>query len=542
MVSDIDCIDSIDDLLQVLYLEDQDVLAGVMGVEALRLSNVMSYRVMRPELDDSCTKLIEFLRDSICLSFGAVYIDGELDTGAQMDRHDGSVVPAHWEDVDTGYARIQSPHLEAGDDISRVVHTLRAGDSRPYGVVVFEKPFFCVQDVALIKDAVRKFSSHIENIREKYPLREQVITDDLTGLGNKRRLRRVYLSAVHGWQNQGLHFGLGFGDLDRFKDINTFYGHDYGDMVLQKVADIMRESVGSQGEVCRFGGEEFVIICQGASAEKMDRVARDITNHVREFAFPDGDDGRKAREITMSMGTVSTMEEDLYDRRVINVAMRRLMKAKGYDNRDRIISNVRFDIDTGMASMPLLIPHLKERIGQCCSCGDGGGYGSLAVMNFDIVHFSYWIRELGSDEAFNVFRNLVEWWKGRADDFGYVARDNNRDGIITSLFSTGAGDELKVRVEQRAHEYIGMLRQVPLYSGLRKVDFDFAVGGVVYDPRKVDAAPKPRFLTHAAEVMVNGAAERDDRVLVGFYDGRVPSQLLPPLEESDCVCAELEKI
>ena len=56
-------------------------------------------------------------------------------------------------------------------------------------------------------------------------------------------------------------------DVDHFKNINDSYGHSTGDDVLRGVAALTMKSIGSRGHVCRFGGEEFVLILPGAPLE-----------------------------------------------------------------------------------------------------------------------------------------------------------------------------------------------------------------------------------------------------------------------------------
>ncbi len=517
--------DALEDLIRVLNIQNQEDIAKVMDANSLRRSNVMGYVVPRSELDDSCIRLIEFLTENLNLGFAGVYINHDLDTGAQVDRNSGNVVPAHWADIDHTIIGTDSFNFIQGGIDTKLVHTLRYGDQDAFGVAVFEKSSFSVQDVVLIKDAVRKFSSHINNIHEKYPLRRQVITDDLTGLNNKRKLGQDYLTYVRNWKNNGHPFGLIFGDIDYFKRINTFYGHEYGDTVLSAIGKLMREAVDDHVLLYRFGGEEFVCICPGASPEQTERYARRICDRVRAHKFPDGPDGKTAREITLCMGTASTLEEDLGDRRIISVANRRLLKAKGYNARDRVISSVRFDIDTGLASMPLFIPHLNQRIKQCNAKNDAGDYsGSVAVLNFDIVNFSRWLDNPAHDPAWEIFKPFAEWWQSQIDYFGYVAKANNRDNIVTSLFTYGSGEQLESIVREKAQTYLQKLRELPIYFKGQRVNFEFAAGGIIYDPYKVDMIPKARFLTRTAEDIVDAAAEEPGMIKIEHYTPAISAQ------------------
>jgi len=73
-------------------------------------------------------------------------------------------------------------------------------------------------------------------------------------------------------------------DIDHFKNVNDTYGHDAGDVVLQKTAAVMNQCMRDSDIVCRFGGEEFLVICPGADVEVAkvlgDRLRKAIENNI----------------------------------------------------------------------------------------------------------------------------------------------------------------------------------------------------------------------------------------------------------------------
>lgn len=109
-------------------------------------------------------------------------------------------------------------------------------------------------------------------------------TDPLTGLYNRRSMD-VFL-------NQALKSNSGFSiimcDIDDFKKVNDTYGHDFGDIVLREVAQITSQQVSGSGYVCRWGGEEILILINSSSKEKARRIAenirRNVANHVFELS------------------------------------------------------------------------------------------------------------------------------------------------------------------------------------------------------------------------------------------------------------------
>jgi diguanylate cyclase (GGDEF)-like protein len=84
--------------------------------------------------------------------------------------------------------------------------------------------------------------------------------DELTGLYNRRRMRELLDSAIAEAARHGQRVGLLFIDLNGFKSINDEYGHAAGDRILSSVAMRIAGRVRTGDIVCRFGGDEFVVI------------------------------------------------------------------------------------------------------------------------------------------------------------------------------------------------------------------------------------------------------------------------------------------
>ena len=103
--------------------------------------------------------------------------------------------------------------------------------------------------------------------QQRDEMRQLADTDMLTGLPNRRAgLRQLEHYLVETRLN-GQPLSIGFLDIDLFKQINDRYGHDVGDQVLVSVARTLESGVRNRSDVIRMGGEEFLILLPGTSAD-----------------------------------------------------------------------------------------------------------------------------------------------------------------------------------------------------------------------------------------------------------------------------------
>lgn len=91
-------------------------------------------------------------------------------------------------------------------------------------------------------------------------LQEQATTDQLTGLLNRRAMHHLLEQEHARAQRHGTDYSLILGDLDLFKRVNDNYGHNIGDIVLQETARRLGSHMRAQDALCRWGGEEMLIM------------------------------------------------------------------------------------------------------------------------------------------------------------------------------------------------------------------------------------------------------------------------------------------
>lgn len=132
--------------------------------------------------------------------------------------------------------------------------------------------------------------SHLRRVE----LQSRVRTDPLTGLNNRLGWNELAPALLEDARSRGLVLCVLFFDVDRFKLVNDVYGHDAGDEVLQRLGRLIQRLRPPRSVVARLGGEEFVAITAGPTAD----AARQFAENVRsQFA-----DLERPRDITVSIG------------------------------------------------------------------------------------------------------------------------------------------------------------------------------------------------------------------------------------------------
>jgi diguanylate cyclase (GGDEF)-like protein len=143
--------------------------------------------------------------------------------------------------------------------------------------------------VTMVLLVVVSFSmAALSNEQQTRALRMVASRDDLTGLLN----RKAFLDLAAGQlADRAITRGSGtliLADLDHFKSVNDTYGHAAGDLALKAFADACTATVRSTDLVGRYGGEEFVILLPGTSAERAEMIAEEISRRLAAAPSVDG--------------------------------------------------------------------------------------------------------------------------------------------------------------------------------------------------------------------------------------------------------------
>ena len=131
------------------------------------------------------------------------------------------------------------------------------------------------------------------------------ITDDLTGLANRRHFNAVLEEEVRRARRGNYSLTLMMIDVDFFKRYNDLYGHLAGDQCLQAIAAVLSDACRRAGQLpARYGGEEFAIIMPGSSPEEASLVAEKLRLAVMEKGLPHKA-SHTLQRVTISIGVVT---------------------------------------------------------------------------------------------------------------------------------------------------------------------------------------------------------------------------------------------
>ena len=162
-------------------------------------------------------------------------------------------------------------------------------------------------------------------------IRRQVELDELTQLYNRRYGDKCLQQMCKKMQESGIEYCVAIGDIDFFKKVNDRYGHEAGDVVLTKVARILREKIMSKGYVCRWGGEECLIVLEDCEQEQAKQILQDVLDVLRGQSIEC--QGQNIC-VTMSVGVVQVASDEKIDD-ILRRADKKLYDAKA-GGRDRI--------------------------------------------------------------------------------------------------------------------------------------------------------------------------------------------------------------
>ncbi len=221
----------------------------------------------------------------------------------------------------------------------------------------FFKPF---KDIELVSATTARAIEKVRLVKENQRLIEELNTknqklskinsvlknlacrDGLTGIFNHRYFQDSLEAELNRAGRHAGNFSLVFLDVDHFKQYNDKNGHQQGDKVLRKLAQILAKSIRKPDILARYGGEEFVIILPETPKASARIYGEKVRRGVEKYPFP-GKETQPGGNLTISIG-ISTFPEDGRDRySLIEYADQALYQAKK-GGRNRVCDSI-----TGLA-------------------------------------------------------------------------------------------------------------------------------------------------------------------------------------------------
>ncbi|MTI45073.1 PAS domain S-box-containing protein/diguanylate cyclase (GGDEF)-like protein [Roseibium hamelinense] len=209
-------------------------------------------------------------------------------------------------------------------------------DGEPYGTINFTSPDARITGFSQTdREIIRQFADWVgheiarqqdqEALMEAYIRLERISsTDDLTGVLNRRAFLDRAGTELARFRRTKRAFTTVMMDIDHFKSINDTYGHAIGDAVLQKFADIVKDSLRSVDVFGRVGGEEFCILLDSSGREAAFQVTERIRKRIADECIVEP----LSRPITCSVGLSAVRDGDVEFSTILQRADGALYKAK----------------------------------------------------------------------------------------------------------------------------------------------------------------------------------------------------------------------
>lgn len=228
----------------------------------------------------------------ICAASG----EGATELVGQSFRHNGGLVsmvianrhPLPYRgDYDPSRQVVFTRRIRPPDMPSLVVLPLLVHDSALGSLVLgsAQKGAFGDTVRPTLEVLARHIAVSLANARMVKRLEDLATTDGLTGLLNKRTLVELAKQKIRSAERFAKPLSVLVCDLDHFKKVNDVHGHDVGDLVIKGFADALRRAKRDTDVVGRFGGEEFVVVCEETDAAGAELLAERVRGEIEGTTF-----------------------------------------------------------------------------------------------------------------------------------------------------------------------------------------------------------------------------------------------------------------
>lgn len=185
---------------------------------------------------------------------------------------------------------------------------------------------FTEEDARVAELFASQVAIALDNSRRVEQFEKQAVTDELTGLYNRRAFADMGEKEVGRARRYQRPLALILFDIDHFKTVNDTYGHLIGDHVLRVLTELVKKTTRTTDNVCRYGGEEFIVLMPEAGRDEAMAMAERLRQEISRMTIVTA---AGTLSLTVSLGVAELRREEDEDiESLINRADRAMYKAK----------------------------------------------------------------------------------------------------------------------------------------------------------------------------------------------------------------------
>jgi diguanylate cyclase (GGDEF)-like protein len=273
--------------------------------------------------------------DGVAADAGRAYVRGtdlvheNLQERASVGSMSG--LDAVVQSVEADALQFGNPRETSFGEAHAMAHPLRSTDiaSIAAGVVSVGRSgkAFTQSERELFHYLAGQAARSMESVDQHETVTRESVTDELTGLSNRRAFDDALASEVERAKRFGGMLGLVLIDLDDFKTINDTHGHPQGDVVLREVARVLRESSREIDHPARYGGEELALVLPGTDIEGAFNLAERVREQIERLHIP-RIDGAGSLHVTASCGVAAVPQTPADEGALVAAADQALYAAK----------------------------------------------------------------------------------------------------------------------------------------------------------------------------------------------------------------------
>jgi diguanylate cyclase (GGDEF)-like protein/PAS domain S-box-containing protein len=233
-----------------------------------------------------------------------------------MESEAADLICKHVEGADCALGAYLCIPMVAHGEVMGLLHIRYANENRHARSVIANSATAATEQLSLI----------LANLRLRDTLRNQSIRDPQTGLFNRRYMEDSLDRELSRAERSGKPVVVAMLDIDHFKHLNDTYGHSAGDAVLRDWSNLLKSRFRGSDIVCRYGGEEFVIILPEISVDNARQRLEQLRQDLRRVAVRR--DGQTIDGVTVSMGIAYYPVHGRTNQSLLHTADKALYRAK----------------------------------------------------------------------------------------------------------------------------------------------------------------------------------------------------------------------